>query len=595
MHFISGNIFRMDTKKSTGAWVLEFASYRKVEYILSVLFALAGVICGLIPYFIMTSLFKELLSNNIDKAWCINECLIMGLWWLARYILHSISTTLSHHATFNVLAIIRERLLAKLASLPLGTVLENSSGTYKNIIVERVDAIETTLAHMIPEISGNLIGAITMLIMIFVIDWRMGLAMLIVVPLGGACFAMMFKDYETSYTNTIVKTKALNDTAVEYINGIEVIKAFGQDKKSYEKFVIAAKEGADCFIDWMRNCLFGQTASMTILPATLIGVIPVGCLLFQNGSLSSVDFLSVIIMSFGVMQPIMTVASYGDDLQQVQYIFEEITSILDRKDLERPLQAKQLPKDNSIELKDVHFGYNDKEVLHGVSLTIKPGSVNALVGPSGSGKSTIAKLIASLWNCDSGTITLGGVDLKDLPLQDCVNYIAYVSQENYLFDMSIMENIRLGKKDASDNDVIEACKECGCHEFIMSLENGYDTICGSSGSHLSGGEKQRICIARAMLKDAPIVILDEATSYTDPENEAVIQSCLASLIQGKTLLVIAHRLSTISNADCIFVVNDGNVIASGTHEQLLQNCDLYSNMWKAHISAKDNSEVIQHA
>lgn len=585
----------MDTKKSTAAWVLEFASYRKVEYILSVLFALVGVICGLMPYFIMIDLFKELLSNNIDKAWYINKCLIMGLWWLARYILHSISTTLSHHATFNVLAIIRERLLAKLASLPLGTVLENSSGSYKNIIVERVDAIETTLAHMIPEISGNFIGAIIMLVMIFIIDWRMGLAMLIVLPLGGACFSMMFKDYEASYSNTIVKTKALNDTAVEYINGIEVIKAFGQDKKSYEKFTIAAKEGADCFIDWMRNCLFGQTGSMTILPATLIGVIPVGCLLYKNGSLSAVDFLSVIIMSFGVMQPIMTVTSYTDDLQQVQYIFEEITSILDKKDLDRPIKAKQLPKDNSIVLNDVHFGYNDKEVLHGISLTIKPGSVNALVGPSGSGKSTIAKLIASLWNPDKGSITLGGVDLKDLPLQDCVNYIAYVSQENYLFDMSIMENIRLGKKDASDNEAIEACKKCGCHEFIESLENGYDTICGSSGTHLSGGEKQRICIARAMLKDAPIVILDEATSYTDPENEALIQSCLASLIKGKTLLVIAHRLSTISNADCIFVVNDGNIIASGSHRQLLESCDLYSNMWQAHMSVKDNCEVIKHA
>lgn len=584
-----------EKKKSAVEWLLEFAGKQKGEYILSVLFALGGVICSLMPYFIMIDLFKELLSSQPNKSWCIQQCIMMGIWWLVRYLLHSISTTLSHHATFHVLANIRERLLSKLATLPLGTVLSRSSGSYKNIIVERVEATETTLAHLVPEMTSNLIGAIVMLIIIFVMDWRMGLSMLIVVPLGLACFALMMNGYEEYYSNTIVKTKILNDTAVEYINGIEVIKAFGQSKTSYQKFVIAAKEGAYCFIDWMRNSLFGQTGGMTIFPATLIGVIPVGCLLYMNGSLSAENFLAIIIMSFAVMQPIMTAFSYTDDLAQVQAILNEITSILDEKDLERPSVAKELPKDNSIEVKDVHFGYKDKEVLHGVSLNIKPGTVNALVGPSGSGKSTIARLIASLWNVDSGSITLGGVDLKDLPLQDCVDRIAYVSQDNYLFDMSVMENVRLGKKDASDEEVIEACKKCGCHEFIESLENGYQTMCGSSGSHLSGGEKQRISIARAMLKNAPIIILDEATSYTDPENEAIIQSSLASLIQGKTLLVIAHRLSTVSDADCIFVVNEGNIIASGTQQELLETCPLYKDMWEAHMSVKDESEVILNA
>lgn len=582
------------TGKSIGAWLLEFASAKGAEYIISVLCALAGVACSLVPYFIMMKLFEKLINGTGTKEWYLQQCLYMGLWWLLRYVLHSISTTLSHHATFHVLAIIRERLLTKLSTLPLGTVLDKSSGSYKNIIVERVEAMETTLAHLVPEMTSNLIGALAMLIVIFIMDWRMGLATLIVVPLGLACFALMMRGYEGYYSNTIVKTKILNDTTVEYINGIEVIKAFGQSKTSYEKFVVAAKEGADCFIDWMRNSIFGQTGGMTIFPATLIGILPVGCILYMKGSLSVVDFLSIIILSFGVMQPIMTAFSYTDDLTQVQYILNEVTSILEEKDLDRPIQATKLPSDNSIELKDVHFGYKDKEVLHGISLEIKPGTVNALVGPSGSGKSTIAKLIASLWNTDSGSITLGGVDLKELPLEECVNRIAYVSQDNYLFDMSVMENVRMGKKDATDEEVVEACKKCGCHDFIMSLENGYQTMCGSSGSHLSGGEKQRISIARAMLKDAPVVILDEATSYTDPENEAIIQSSLASLIKGKTLLVIAHRLSTVKDADCIFVVNDGNIIASNTHEELLLTCPLYKDMWEAHISVKDESEVAIH-
>ena len=230
-------------------------------------------------------------------------------------------------------------------------------------------------------------------------------------------------------------------------------------------------------------------------------------------------------------------------------------------------------------------------MLHGIDLHIAPGTVNALVGPSGSGKSTIARLIASLWDVKDGEIDLGGVDIRTLPLAECTKRIAYVSQDNYLFDLSVMDNIRMGRKGATDAEVIDAAKKCGCHEFIMRLENGYQTVCGASGGHLSGGERQRISIARAMLKDAPIVILDEATSYTDPENEAVIQSALARLVRGKTLLVIAHRLSTIADADQIIVVNQGKIEATGTQTELLASCPLYQAMWEAHISVKDDGEV----
>ena len=269
----------------------------------------------------------------------------------------------------------------------------------------------------------------------------------------------------------------------------------------------------------------------------------------------------------------------------------EVAEVLSGEDMQRPERAEKLPADNSIELKDVRFAYHDKEVLHGIDLHIAPGTVNALVGPSGSGKSTIARLIASLWDVKDGSIELGGVDIHTLPLAECTKRIAYVSQDNYLFDLSVMDNIRMGKKGASDEEVIAAAKKCGCHEFIMGLENGYQTVCGASGGHLSGGERQRISIARAMLKDAPIVILDEATSYTDPENEAVIQSALAKLVRGKTLLVIAHRLSTIADADQIIVVNHGKIEATGTQTELLASCPLYQNMWEAHISVKDDGEV----
>lgn len=580
------------SKRSAWSWLAELAERRKGEYLLSVLVALAGVACSLMPYMVMIELIHALTADTADKVWCLNRCAVMGLWWVLRYVLHSVSTTLSHHATFHVLADMRLRLMNKLATLPLGTVLEKSSGSYKNIIVERVDSIETTLAHIVPEMTSNIVGALAVLALLFYVDWRMGLATLIVLPLGVICFMLMFNGYEAKFQRTVNATKALNDTAVEYINGIEVIKAFGQSKTSYAKFVSAAREGADCFIEWMRSCLFGQSAGMAIFPSTLIGILPVGCLLFMQGTLTAETFLMVIILSFGIMQPLITAYSYTDDLAQLGTIVGEVADVLSGKDLSRPDTVRELPKDNAIELTDVHFSYHEKEVLHGVSLRIEPGTVNALVGPSGSGKSTIARLIASLWDVESGAITLGGVDIRKLPLKECTDRIAYVSQDNYLFDLSVMDNIRMGRRGATDAEVIAAAKACGCHEFIMSLERGYQTVCGSSGGHLSGGERQRISIARAMLKDAPVVILDEATSYTDPENEAVVQSALARLIRGKTLLVIAHRLSTVADADRIFVVSDGRIAAQGTHSELLTSCPLYRDMWEAHISVKDNDEGV---
>ncbi len=579
-----------EQKRSTASWLMELAERKRGEYALSIVTALLGVVCSLIPYFIIIKIITALVNGTAELSHCLTLCVWMALCWILRYVLHSVSTSLSHHATFQVLANTRIRLLDKLATLPLGTVLDRSSGSYKNIIVERVDSIETTLAHLLPEMTSNIVGAAAVLILLFVLDWRMGLSMLIVVPLGIICFMSMFSGYNEKFQRTVTSTKALNDTAVEYIGGIEVIKTFGHSKTSYAKFVSAAKEGADCFIDWMRGSLFGQVAGMAIFPSTLLGILPVGCLLYMRGSLSAETFLTVIVLSFGVMQPLITAFSYTDDIAQVTTIVGEVADVLSGEDMRRPEKAEKLPADNSIELKNVRFAYHDKEVLHGINLKIKPGTVNALVGPSGSGKSTIARLVASLWDVKDGSIELGGVDIRTLPLKDCTSRIAYVSQDNYLFDLSVLDNIRMGKKGASDEEVMAAAEKCG-HEFIMGLENGYQTVCGSSGGHLSGGERQRISIARAMLKDAPIVILDEATSYTDPENEAVIQSALAKLVQGKTVLVIAHRLSTIADADQIIVVNHGEIEAAGTQEELLKSCPLYKTMWEAHISVKDGESM----
>ncbi|MBQ7775894.1 MAG: ABC transporter ATP-binding protein [Lachnospiraceae bacterium] len=569
-------------------WIMEFAGTHKSEYVLSILTATVGVVCGIVPYVIVAGIIRKLLEGNRrweDYAASFGVLLVL---WLGRVVFHGISTSLSHKATFEVLGNIRKRICEKLSRLPLGYVLDTPSGSIKNVIVERVDSIETTMAHVVPEFTSNLLGTVAVVVYLFMIDWRMALASLATLVLGLMAYMGMMKDYESDYQNTINKTKILNDTAVEYINGIEVIKAFGKAKSSYDRFVVAAKEGASCYVEWMRKCNVFFSIAMVLAPATMLTVLPIGGLLYRGGSLSGADFIMIIVLAVGVIAPIMTCMSYSDDLAQVGTIIGEVTAILSQEELIRPESMQKVPENNTIKLQGVSFGYKEKEVLHGVNLEFKEGTVNALVGPSGSGKSTIAKLVASLWDVSGGRITLGDVDIREIPLEDYNQKIAYVSQDNYLFDASVMENIRMGKAGASDEEVIAAAKNSGCHEFILALENGYNTVVGGAGGHLSGGERQRVAIARAMLKGAPIIILDEATAYTDPENEAIIQAAVAKLVKGKTLIVIAHRLSTIADSDRIFVIKDGAVDSEGTHEELLARNGLYAEMWQAHMSVKDH-------
>lgn len=577
-------------EKSVIQWLGEFAGTHKSLYTASVLLAVCGVACSIVPYVIMGDIVSRLIQG--DRQWeeYLRLGLIMAGFWLGRVIFHALSTTCSHKATFHVLGNIRKRVCDKLARVPLGVVKDTPSGSLKNIIVERIDSIETTLAHILPEFTANLLAPLAVFIYLCVIDWRMALVSLISLPLGLAAYMGMMIGYEESFKNTVTKTKILNDTAVEYINGIEVIKAFGKAQNSYEKFRTAAKEGADCYIEWMRRCNVFFSIGMVLTPCTAVSVLPIGGLFVKNGSLAVSDFVLCIILSLGLIAPLITVMSYSDDIGKLKTILGEVTGVLTWEELKRPAEDKQKPEDYSVTLENVTFGYKEKEVLHGINMEIKQGTVNALVGPSGSGKSTIAKLIASLWDVKGGCIRIGGADIKDLSLEAYNRRVAYVSQDNYLFDDTIRENIRMGRMDATDAEVEAVAKKSGCHDFIMGLEKGYDTVVGGAGGHLSGGERQRIAIARAMLKDAPIVILDEATAYTDPENEAVIQSSVAKLVQGKTLIVIAHRLSTIADADKIFVINDGEVAEEGTHGELLGRGGLYAKMWESHISVKENEK-----
>ena len=574
-------------KQSPIAILFTLASDFKTDFLKSVIFAVIGVVAGVVPYFIGAKIIVALINGNTDVKYFSELCIIALLAFVLKVIFANISTTISHSATYRTLKSIRLKMISKLSKMPMGTLLNTPSGQMKDTIVDRVEGLETTLAHLVPELTANLLIPLCLLGYLFVLDWRMALLTLVVFPFGMCFMSIMGKTYPAKYKESVRINKNMNNTVVEYVNGIEVIKAFNQSSNSYKKYEDAVVENASYFYNWMKSCQWPMSAYTAICPATLITVLPVGCLFYINGTLTSEIFITIMIISMSIIGPIIAASNFIDSIAAMGTVVNLINDVLEAPELIRPKESAKL-NGTSIALKDVTFKYNEeKNILNGIDFEIPQGTVTALVGPSGSGKSTIAKLIAGFWDVNSGEITIGERNIKELSQSDIASTIAYVAQDNYLFDDTVRNNIRMGNFTATDIEVETVAKAAGCDTFIRNLENGYDTIVGSAGGHLSGGERQRIAIARAMLRNAPIIILDEATAYTDPENEAVIQEAVSKLVQGKTLIVIAHRLSTIINSDKIVVIKDGKISSQGTHEELLKKSKLYSQMWHAHIGAKD--------
>ena len=565
--------------------LMTFIRPHRSGFALSVVLAIISVASGLVPYFAVAEIVNLLISGEMDFSVYLQWGLIGLIAYFARSVFHGLSTRCSHEATFRVLSEMRRTIAEKLTRVPMGYLTATPSGRLKTTMVERIEQMEVPLAHIIPEMTANLLVPVALVVYLFVLDWRMALASLATIPLGMLCYMAQMKEYPKKYAAVMQANKHMNATTVEYVGGIEVIKAFNQSAASYEKFTDAVRQNTRLMLEWMKSTQGYSALMMTLWPAVLIAVLPVGCLLYQNGSLSASDFITIAILSLGIIGPLVAAIFLTDDFSKIATITGEIAAVLEEPELDRPKAQKKL-EGHDISLRDVHFAYKDVQVLNGVSLDIKTGMRTALVGPSGSGKSTIAKLIASYWDVSSGRITIGGIDVKTLPPEQVMDLIGYVSQDNFLFNVSVRENIRMGRPEATDEDVEAVAKAAGCHDFIMSLTHGYDTIVGGAGGHLSGGERQRVAIARAMMKNAPIVILDEATSYTDPENEAILQESIGRLTRGKTLIVIAHRLSTITEADQIAVVDDGRIVAVGKHAELVQCCPLYAQMWAAHTRSR---------
>lgn len=550
----------------------------------SVVLAVLGAAAGIVPYIAAAQILTLICAGMYELGPIAAAAFVALVGYLGSVWLASASTIISHRCAFITLNSIRKALTDKLSRVPMGTALDQPSGTFKTLIVDTVEKLELPLAHMVPELTANTLIPVLMLAYLFVLDWRLALISLITIPVGICCYMGMMKDYGPRYARVLDASKNMDAAIVEYIGGIEVIKGFNQSTASYGRYVDAVRANEDAKVTWFRQTNPFYVAGVTIMPSCLIGVLPLGSFLYLSGDISASALITCIILALGLVKPLMQALRYTDSLAMVDSTVAEVSTLLDAPEMKRPSTPVEIPN-YRITFDKVSFGYGKEEVLHGISLAIEPHAMTALVGPSGSGKSTVARLIASFWEADGGSVGIGGIDVKNIPLEQVMRSISYVTQDNYLFDLSVRENIRMGKPDASDAEVEEAAQRASCHEFICALPAGYDTCVGSAGARLSGGERQRIAIARAVLKDAPIVILDEATAFTDPENEAAIQASISGLVAGKTLIIIAHHLSTIVGADKIVVMDHGRISAEGTHHELLESSPLYRSLWNAQQEA----------
>ncbi len=578
-------------KPEKKSWMSSLFAYAKGETKqlgLSVLLSVCSVILGLVPFYCMYRMICLFAAGSATVGGIVQWCLLaLGVYAL-KILLFSLSTGVSHSMAYTILEALRLRLADRFLHAPLGDVENHSIGEIKTMMVDKIENLEPPLAHMIPEGAGHIVLPILSILALLTMDWRLALASLVTFPLSIVCMGLTFQISGDSFTKYDQSASHMNSAIVEYIEGIEVIKAFGHAGVSYEKYANAITDFRTFVVKWLTSTFVTMKLSFALFPSTLIGTLPVALFLASQGTITGPQAALAVMLSISMVGSLSKLEVFSENMRQVKSTVEQLQSFLEMPSLPEPAARAQISHCD-VSLQNVRFSYTGDpkdEVLHGIDLRLPAGSFTALVGPSGGGKSTVAKLLARFWDVTDGTISIGGVNIKDMPLSQLSEYVSFVTQDNFLFRCSLLENIRLGNPGATDEEVKAAARAAQCEGFISKLPLGYDTPAGEAGKRLSGGEKQRIAIARMMLKNAPIVILDEATAFTDPENEDQLQRSIAALTKGKTLLVIAHRLSTIQNADNIVVLKSGTIVAQGKQDALLSSCPLYRDMWMAHIGAK---------
>jgi ATP-binding cassette subfamily B protein len=587
-----------EKKKKTGLLrLLEIAGRKKWWLFGSMVLGIIATIALFVPFIAIYLIIIELAGNGTDLA-AIDQSYVYRLGFISLGAVGAFgvflyaSVILSHIAAFNILYEIRIKLADKLSRLPMGYFTKKTTGEIKKVMSEDVERLEVFIAHHIPDVTSAIVFPLLLIIYLFIVDWRLALAALVPFPIAIAFQVIMFaspamKERYKQYHDALEK---MNATVIEYVRGMPVVKVFNQSVDAF----VRLKKDIFTYRDFTKGITkqFSTTypGFLTIISSSLFFIIPVATFLLTR-SPSYEDFIPKVflfmVLGGGMFFPLFKLMWIGGFLREASIGVDRIDNILLSPEIPEPNKSR-MPRDaSSIEFKNVTFAYDDTPVLKDISFTSKPNTITALVGPSGAGKTTIGLLIARFWDIHKGKIKVGGVGIDEIRTEDLMDHVSFVFQDGFMFFDTIEENIRMGNKTASKEAVITAAKAAHCHEFIKILPQGYKTLVGEGGTYLSGGEQQRIALARAILKDSPIVVLDEATAYADPENEAKILASFAELTKGKTVIVIAHRLSTITNADQILVIDKGTVVERGKHDELISKKGLYLRMWEAYSRSRD--------
>jgi len=567
--------------KRVAPYIGEFKKYT----VWAVIMMSIGIIASVLPYFFLYQIISPLTAGeSVDMKFVMIRVTLVALCEIIFSLSYVQGLEFSHISAYNTLKNLRVSLQGKLEKQPLGTIKELGTGRIKKVFTDDIDQIELLLAHAIPEGIANIAIPVIIIVLMFIVDWRLGLLSLVPLVVGMFAMSMMMKQGMSKMNAYYESAARMNNTIIEYVNGMEVVKVFNKDGDSYKKFGDVVRSYRDFTIAWYKVCWPWMATYSSVLPCLVLLMLPFGSGMVLGGFISLDKLILVMCMSFAVGPSVLKALNFAGKFPQLDYKIAELEKMMDKPALKEGT-SDFVGTNYDIEFKDIHFGYGETEVLHGVDMSLKQGTTTALIGESGSGKSTLAKLLVHYYDLNTGSITIGGQDITDMSLEALNNHVAFVSQEQFLFNTSLYENILIGRPEATKEEVMEAARRAQCEEFLNRFPDGIMTQAGDGGKQLSGGERQRISLARALLKDAPIIVLDEATAYMDPENEEKMNAALDEIVKDKTVLVIAHRLSTIKNADSICVMKDGLCIASDTHDRLLQTCSEYKKLWDASVSA----------